>query len=67
MTSATTILAPLPVLTATCSCADVMVPMAIPSVGGLLVLSGSVFIVPRLYFMFKALRFSFLYLDATLV
>jgi Cu(I)/Ag(I) efflux system membrane protein CusA/SilA len=49
MTSATTILALLPVLTSTGRGADVMVPMAIPSFGGMLVVLLSVFVVPVLY------------------
>jgi Cu(I)/Ag(I) efflux system membrane protein CusA/SilA len=49
MTSATTILALLPVLTSTGRGADVMVPMAIPSFGGMLVVLLSVFVTPVLY------------------
>ena len=49
MTTATTILALIPVLTATGRGADVMVPMAIPSVGGMLVVLISIFVVPVLY------------------
>ena len=49
MTSATTILALLPVLTSTGRGADVMVPMAIPSFGGMLVVLLAVFVVPVLY------------------
>ncbi len=49
MTSATTILALLPVLTSTGRGSDVMVPMAIPSFGGMLVVLVSVFAVPVLY------------------
>jgi len=49
MTSATTILALLPVLTAVGRGSDVMVPMAIPSFGGMLVVVISVFVVPVLY------------------
>jgi Cu(I)/Ag(I) efflux system membrane protein CusA/SilA len=49
MTSATTILALIPVLTSTGRGADVMVPMAIPSFGGMLVVLVSVFLVPVLY------------------
>jgi len=49
MTSATTILALIPVLTSTGRGADVMVPMAIPSFGGMLVVMISVFSVPVLY------------------
>ncbi len=46
MTSATTVLALLPILTSTGRGADVMVPMAIPSVGGMLVVLISLFVVP---------------------
>ena len=49
MTSATTILALIPVLTSTGKGADIMVPMAIPSFGGMTVVMISVFLVPVLY------------------
>ena len=49
MTSATTILALIPVLASTGRGSDVMVPMAIPSFGGMLVVLVSVFVVPVLY------------------
>ncbi len=49
MTSATTILALIPVLTSTGRGADIMVPMAIPSFGGMTVVLISVFLVPVLY------------------
>ena len=49
MTSATTILALLPVLTSTGRGADIMVPMAIPSFGGMVVASITWFVVPILY------------------
>jgi len=49
MTSATTILALLPVLSSTGRGADVMVPMAIPSFGGMTVVLISMFVVPTLY------------------
>jgi len=48
MTSATTILALIPVLTSTGRGSDVMVPMAIPSFGGMLVVLLSIFTVPVL-------------------
>ena len=51
MTSATTILALLPVLTATGRGADVMGPMAIPTFGGMLLALLTVFVVPVLYCM----------------
>ncbi|MFO7870626.1 MAG: efflux RND transporter permease subunit, partial [Kiritimatiellia bacterium] len=49
MTSATTILALIPVLTSTGRGSDVMVPMAIPSFGGMLVVLITIFVVPVLY------------------
>jgi Cu(I)/Ag(I) efflux system membrane protein CusA/SilA len=49
MTTATTILALIPVLTSTGRGSDVMVPMAIPSFGGMLLVLLSVFVVPVLY------------------
>ena len=56
MTSATTILALIPVLTSTGRGADVMVPMAIPSFGGMLVVLLSVFAVPLLYCVIEEFR-----------
>ncbi|QDU33068.1 Cation efflux system protein CusA [Poriferisphaera corsica] len=53
MTTATTVLALLPVLTATGRGADIMIPMAIPSVGGMLIELITMFIVPVLYCMRK--------------
>ncbi len=49
MTSATTILALLPVLTSTGRGSDIMIPMAIPSFGGMAVASITWFVVPILY------------------
>ncbi len=49
MTTATTILALIPVLTSTGRGSDIMVPMAIPSVGGMLFVILSLFMVPVLY------------------
>ena len=49
MTSATTILALLPVLTSSGRGSDIMVPMAIPSFGGMAVASVTWFVVPILY------------------
>ena len=49
MTSATTILALIPVLTSSGKGADVMVPMAIPTFGGMSVVLITVFVVPTLY------------------
>ncbi|UCF05465.1 MAG: efflux RND transporter permease subunit [bacterium] len=49
MTSATTILALIPVLTSSGRGSDIMVPMAIPSFGGMMVVLITVFLVPVLY------------------
>lgn len=49
MTTATTILALLPVLTSTGRGSDVMVPMAIPSFGGMMIEVMTMLIVPVLY------------------
>jgi Cu(I)/Ag(I) efflux system membrane protein CusA/SilA len=49
MTSATTILALLPVLTLTGRGADIMIPMAIPVFGGMAMALLTLFIVPVLY------------------
>jgi len=49
MTTATTILALLPVLTATGKGSDIMIPMAIPIFGGMVIDITSYFIVPVLY------------------
>ena len=53
MTTAATILALLPVLTSTGRGSDIMVPMAIPSFGGMLVALLSLFVVPILYCAIK--------------
>ncbi|MEQ8357882.1 MAG: efflux RND transporter permease subunit [Cytophagales bacterium] len=53
MTTATTILALIPVLTSTGRGADIMVPMAIPSVGGMLFQVVTLFVVPVLYAIWK--------------
>ncbi|MCP4293178.1 MAG: efflux RND transporter permease subunit [bacterium] len=49
MTSATTILALLPILTLNGRGADIMIPMAIPSLGGMMMALLTLFIVPVLY------------------
>ncbi|VAW15661.1 Cobalt-zinc-cadmium resistance protein CzcA; Cation efflux system protein CusA [hydrothermal vent metagenome] len=49
MTTATTILALLPVLTSTGRGSDIMIPMAIPSFGGMLIALITLFVVPILY------------------
>ena len=46
MTTATTLIALLPVLTSTRKGADIMVPMAIPTFGGMLIQSMTMFVVP---------------------
>ena len=57
MTTATTILALIPILTSTGRGADVMVPMAIPSFGGMLLVIITIFVVPVLYCLIKEVRF----------
>jgi Cu(I)/Ag(I) efflux system membrane protein CusA/SilA len=49
MTAATTMIALMPVLTSTGRGSDIMVPMAIPSVGGMVLSLITVFLVPVLY------------------
>lgn len=49
MTTATTLLALLPVLTSSGRGADIMIPMAIPAFGGMMVALISLFVVPVLY------------------
>lgn len=49
MTTATTILALLPVLTSTGRGSDIMIPMAIPGFGGMLIALITLFVVPVLY------------------
>ncbi|MCK4989688.1 MAG: efflux RND transporter permease subunit, partial [Bacteroidales bacterium] len=53
MTTATTIIALLPVLTSTGKGSDIMVPMAIPTVGGMLIATLTIFVVPVLYSMWQ--------------
>ena len=53
MTTATTIIALLPVLTSTGKGSDIMIPMAIPSIGGMLIATLTIFIVPVLYSMWQ--------------
>jgi Cu(I)/Ag(I) efflux system membrane protein CusA/SilA len=59
MTSATTILALIPVLTSVGRGSDVMVPMAIPSFGGMLVVLISIFVVPVLYAAIEEFKLKF--------
>ncbi|UCE18747.1 MAG: efflux RND transporter permease subunit, partial [Gemmatimonadota bacterium] len=56
MTTATTILALIPVLTSTGRGSDVMVPMAIPSFGGMLLEVITLFVVPTLYCAVQELK-----------
>jgi len=56
MTVATTILALIPVLSSTGRGSDVMVPMAIPSFGGMTVVIITIFVVPVLYCWIEELR-----------
>ena len=58
MTSATTILALIPVLTSTGRGSDIMVPMAIPSFGGMSVVLITIFLVPVLYSLLAERRLS---------
>jgi Cu(I)/Ag(I) efflux system membrane protein CusA/SilA len=53
MTASVAIIALIPVLTATGKGADVVVPMAIPSFGGMLLQVMTMFVVPVLYSMWK--------------
>ena len=57
MTTATTILALLPVLTSTGRGSDIMIPMAIPSFGGMLIALITLFVVPVLYSMKAEFQF----------
>lgn len=56
MTTATTILALLPILTSTGKGSDIMIPMAIPAFGGMIIDVTSYFIVPVLYCWREELR-----------
>lgn len=57
MTTATTILALLPILTSTGKGADIMLPMAIPSFGGMVLNIVTMFTVPILYCLWKETSF----------
>ena len=59
MTTATTILALLPVLTSTGRGADIMVPMALPSFGGMLIEVLTMLVVPTLYAGWEELKLRF--------
>jgi len=56
MTTATTLLALIPVLTSTGRGSDIMLPMAIPSFGGMLIELMTMFTVPTLYCALKELK-----------
>lgn len=53
MTSATTIIALLPVLTSTGKGSEIMQPMAIPAFGGMIIASVTYFLLPCLYFLYQ--------------
>jgi copper/silver efflux system protein len=57
MTTATTILALIPVLTSHGKGADVMVPMALPSFGGMCIDVITIFVVPNIYCLVKEIEF----------
>jgi Cu(I)/Ag(I) efflux system membrane protein CusA/SilA len=57
MTTATTILALIPVLTSQGRGADVMVPMALPSFGGMCIDIITIFVVPTIYCTVKEIQF----------
>jgi len=59
MTTATTILALLPVLTSTGKGADIMLPMAIPSFGGMVLNMVTMFTVPVLYYLWQSIALKF--------
>ena len=59
MTTATTILALLPVLTSTGRGSDIMVPMALPSFGGMLIEVLTMLVVPTLYAGWEELKLRF--------
>lgn len=56
MTTATTILALLPILTSTGRGSDIMIPMAIPSFGGMLIALITLFVVPVLFSLGKEFK-----------
>lgn len=59
MTSATTLLALLPVLTSSGRGSDIMIPMAIPAFGGMTVALISLFIVPVLYGKYQEMKLKY--------
>ena len=62
MTTATTILALIPVLTSTGRGADIMVPMAIPSFGGMAIVLVTIYVVPVLYCAIEELKLRYRFL-----
>jgi Cu(I)/Ag(I) efflux system membrane protein CusA/SilA len=56
MTTATTILALVPILTSTGRGSDIMVPMAIPTFGGMTIAFITIFVVPVLYCALAEIR-----------
>lgn len=58
MTTATTILALIPVLTSQGKGADVMIPMALPSFGGMCIDIITIFVVPNIYCLVKEIQFT---------
>ena len=58
MTTATTIIALLPVLTSTGKGSDIMIPMAIPTFGGMLIQTITMFVVPVLFSMWQEKKWS---------
>lgn len=58
MTTATTIIALLPVLTSTGKGSDIMIPMAIPTFGGMLIQTITMFVVPVLFSMWQERKWS---------
>ena len=57
ITTATTILALLPILSSTGRGADIMIPMAIPSFGGMMLQTITMFTVPVLFSLWKETQF----------
>lgn len=58
MTTATTIIALIPILTSSGKGSDIMVPMAIPSFGGMILQVMTMFVVPILYSMWRERKIS---------
>jgi len=59
MTTATTILALLPVLTSTGRGSDIMIPMAIPVFGGMIIAVLTILVVPVLYSLMQETKLRF--------